>query len=362
MKRGKLFTCYAAAALGVAALAIWAIARSFKSGDPPQNDMPVDQRVRATTIESAIERLNQHYVFPEIAATVARDLRSRLERGEFDTVTSAETFAQRLTDTLRRETHDAHIEVRYIEKPIPEQAPDQPESSGQQAAEQLQQLRLNYGFSGFTRLRGNIGLVDVRFFGRPPHAARRVAALMALLADTGALIVDLRRCGGGDPETVMHFASYLYDRPTHLNDIYWRDENRTEERWTAEAVSGQRFGESRKLYLLTSRDTFSGCEDLAYALKNNGRATLVGETTGGGAHAGSPHRLGPHFMMFVPSGRPINPITKTDWEGVGVTPDVAVDAKRALDVAHIAALKAMAAVERDARWKQQLLAQVKEME
>jgi C-terminal processing protease CtpA/Prc len=159
----------------------------------------------------------------------------------------------------------------------------------------------------------------------------------------------------------MAFASYLFDRPTHLNDVYWREENRTERRWTKAQVAGHRYGQERKVYLLTSGDTFSGCEDLAYALKNNRRATLIGEETGGGAHAGDPHRLSAHFMMFVPSGRPINPITHTDWEGVGVAPDVSTSAADALVVAQIVALKAVLASEADVEWKAKLQERVSEL-
>ncbi len=185
---------------------------------------------------------------------------------------------------------------------------------------------------------------------------------MALLADTKALIIDLRRCGGGDPETVMQVASYLYNRRTHLNDIYWRDEGRIEERWTADTVAGKPYGQARRIYLLTSGDTFSGGEDFAYALKNSGRATLVGETTGGGANAGSPRRLGAHFMMFVPTGRPISPVTHSNWEGVGVTPDLAVAADDALEVAHLAVVKELLATETDPRWKDILQSTLAELD
>lgn len=119
-------------------------------------------------------------------------------------------------------------------------------------------------------------------------------------------------------------------------------------------MPGQRYGEARKLYLLTGADTFSGCEDFAYALKYSGRATLIGKKTGGGAHAGSPQRLGAHFAMFVPSGRPINPVTHSNWEGTGVAPDVEVTEDEALAAAEIAALKHLIAAETDADWKQRL--------
>jgi len=349
--------------IGLVALAIigitgiagyrWLGMLQSQSTEPPQNDMTVDLATRNDVIEAAIANLNGAYVFPETATAMEKQLRARQARGAFDAVSSAQQFADVLTDVLQDESHDKHLVVRYFEKPIPEQANDKDDSPDGEA-ELLHQRRLNFGIENVGRFRGNIGYIDLHSFGRPKLVAERIAATMQLLADTNALIVDLRKCGGGDPDTVMLFASYLFDHRTQLNDIYFRDENRTEERWTTDAVQGKKYGETRKVYLLTSSDTFSGCEDFAYALKNIGRATLIGETTGGGAHAGSPTRLSLHFMMFVPSGRPISPITHTDWEGIGVTPNVPVSPKRALDEAQVAALKELIAIEPDVEWKRRL--------
>jgi C-terminal processing protease CtpA/Prc len=128
-------------------------------------------------------------------------------------------------------------------------------------------------------------------------------------------------------------------------------------------ASGVRAGASRrKRSGIPSGHTFSGCEDFAYALKNNQRATVVGETTGGGAHAGSPHRLDAHFMNFVPSGRPISPVTHGDWEGVGVLPDIRTSAKNALDVAQVALLKQLLVAEKDPVWQQKLKSRIHELE
>lgn len=352
-----------AAVVGAAVLGVLAMLHfPGEAGGPAENDRTVAAAERNAVLESAMAQLTRHYVSVEKAAAVEVQLRQLMQRGAFDDVSSAQQFARRLTETLQQQTADRHIEVRYSEKEIVEAAAGTEDAARDEAAERLQQLRLNFGFAGFTRLRGNIGYIDLHAFGRPSGAAPRIAAIMALLADTGALIVDLRRCGGGDPDTVMLFASYLFDKPTHLNDIYWRDENRTEERWTSAKVPGQRYGESRTLYLLTGAETFSGCEDLAYALKYSGRATLIGKTTGGGAHAGSPQRLGAHFAMFVPAGRPINPVTHANWEGVGVAPDVAVAEDDALDTAQIAALKQLIAAEADAEWKQRLQRRLADLE
>jgi hypothetical protein len=357
----RIAAAAATCALCVVGAAVYGVAAHGRGG-PPQKDMTVDEATRNEVLEGAIANLNRAYVFPEKAALIEKQLREKMQHGDFGAVTSAEQFADVLTDTLQRETRDKHLEVRYYEKTVPALAPGQDQSAEEQAEEFFNQQRLNFGFENVGRLKANIGYIDLHAFARPQNVVERLAAAMTLLADTKALIVDLRRCGGGDPDTVMLFASYLFDKPTHLNDIYFRDENRTEVRWTSETVPGKRYGEARKVYLLTSSDTFSGCEDFAYALKNARRATLVGETTGGGAHAGSPRRLSAHFMMFVPSGLPKNPVTHTDWEGVGVAPDIETSAKNALNTAHVAVLKELLGVETDSRWTEILRSTLADIE
>lgn len=339
-----------AGAIGVTAFSLLADGHQ----GPPQKDMTIDESVRKEAIDRAVVLLDTDYVFPDQGTAIGTRLKERLAIGEFDRMTSAEDFAQALTDALQADSRDKHLGVRYFEKDVPQRADENEPTPEEKADELAQDTHFNFGISGFSRLKGNIGLIDLKHFGRPEKTAGRIAALMALAADTGGLIIDLRQCEGGDPDTVMQFASYLFDHRTHLNDIYFRDENRTEERWTDDHVAGPKYGEARRIYLLTGADTFSGCEDFAYAMKYSGRATLVGATTGGGAHAGSPHRLGAHFMMFVPSGRPINPVTHTDWEGVGVVPDVKVSEKSALDVAQVTLLKDLIARETDQDWKRRL--------
>lgn len=348
-----------AGVLGAGVLAAFGLPGRGDHG-PPQRDMSIDAATRKTVVDGVVAKLDAFYMFPDKGRALGRQLQAHAAAGEFDRLTSAEALAEALTKTLQDDADDRHLEVRYFEKPLSE-ASDSGRPAEEEAAELRHEKRLNYGVAGFERLHGNVGYLDIHAFGRPKEQAdARYTAAMDMLADTDALIVDLRRCGGGDPESVMLFASRFFDKPTHLNDVYWRDENRIEARWTDPQVAGKRYGEARKVYLLTSEDTFSGCEDFAYALKNAGRATLVGETTGGGAHAGAAHRIDPHFMVFVPSGRPISPVTHTDWEGVGVTPDIAVPAKRAQEVAYIAALEALIASETDADWKAALQEQLEE--
>ena len=138
---------------------------------------------------------------------------------------------------------------------------------------------------------------------------------------------------------VALISSYLFgDKPVHLNDLYWRKGDKTDEFWTKPELAKIKFAD-KDIYVLTSNRTFSGAEEFSYNLKNLKRATIIGETTGGGAHPGGMVRLGDHFGVFIPSGRAINPVSKTNWEGTGVEPDIKVPKEQALKVAYLMALK-----------------------
>lgn len=200
-------------------------------------------------------------------------------------------------------------------------------------------------FGRTERLAGDIAYVEILSFGFPPEAVREEASrIMSAAADAKALILDLRANGGGSPFTVALVASYVFGAdPVHLNSLYFRPADRTDDFYTDPRVTGTRFGPTKPVYVLTSSRTFSGAEEFAYDLQTRKRATIVGETTGGGANPGGPVPLPYGLTLFVPTGRAINPITKTNWEGVGVKPDVAVDANSGLDVAHPLAQQALAA-------------------
>lgn len=122
-----------------------------------------------------------------------------------------------------------------------------------------------------------------------------------------------------------------------MNDLYWRKGDRTDEFWTKPESAKLKFP-SKDIYVLTSNYTFSGAEEFSFNLKNLKRATIIGETTGGGAHPGGMVRLHDHFSAFVPVGRAINPISKTNWEGTGVEPDIKVPKEQALKTAYLMAL------------------------
>jgi retinol-binding protein 3 len=297
----------------------------------------IDAATRARVIDGAIAKLNESYVFPDIAKKMSDDVRVRQKRGEYDSVTDGDAFAKLLTDNFREVSRDKHLRVDFS----PAKMPDRPE--GAPSADEVAQFRkelehMNCGFDKVEILSGNLGYVKFDMFGDPEICGPTATAAMNFLANTDAVIFDLRENGGGDPKMVAFVCSYLFSKRTHLNDLWTRKTNHTEEFWTSPDVPGKKL-DGKPAFVLTSGRTFSGAEEFTYNLKNLKRATIIGETTGGGAHPVSGHRIDDHFMIGVPFARAINPITKTNWEGTGVEPDVKVPAPDALSTAQKLALE-----------------------
>src|SRR5215510_3804420 len=306
---------------------------------PEQADLTIDAATRTQVIDGILKRLNDSYVFPEVAKKMEQSIRERVAKKEYDQITSAKQFATTLTNDLQAVSHDKHLRVRYSFESIPERAPRQEPTAAEREQRKRALTWMNHGFGKVERLPGNIGYLEFFNFADEVLGADTVAAAMNFINGTDALIIDMRKNGGGNPAMVALVCSYLFGpEPVHLNDLYWREGNKTDEFWTKKELSGKRYL-NKDVYVLTSKRTFSGAEEFTYNLKNLKRATIVGETTGGGAHPGGGFRINEHFGMFVPTGRAINPITKTNWEGTGVTPDVAVPADQALLVARVMALK-----------------------
>ena len=312
---------------------------SIGYAQPEQPDLTIDAAMRTQVIDGILKRLNDSYVFPEVAKRMEESIRDRVAKKEYDQITSAKEFATTLTKDLQAVSNDKHLRVRYSHQPILERGPRREPTAAEREQRQRDLTWMNHGFTKVERLRGNVGYLEFNHFADEELGAETVASAMNFLNGTDALIIDLRGNGGGNPAMVALICSYLFGpEPVHLNDLYWREGNRTEEFWTRKDVAGKRYL-NKDVYVLTSKRTFSGAEEFTYNLKNLKRATIIGETTGGGAHPGGGFRISEHFGMFVPTGRAISPITKTNWEGTGVTPDISVPADQALLVARITALK-----------------------
>lgn len=313
---------------------------------PNQRDRTIDSAERRAVIDGVLERLKRLYVFPDTAVAMERAVRARQRRGEYDRVTRGREFAESLTVHLQAVSRDRHLRVRYSAEPIPERSKRDDADPQERARERAFGRWVNFGFDRVERLAGNVGYLELRTFAFDEADIAEIenvaAAAFAYLANTDALLIDLRRNGGGSPHIVAQVSSYLFGPDSvHLNSLYWRPDDRTERFFTRREITGPRYGPQRPVYVLTSRNTFSGAEEFAYNLQALRRATIVGDTTGGGAHPGGMQRVTEHFGVWVPTGRAINPITKTNWERVGVRPDVAVASDQALRTAHLLALRVL---------------------
>lgn len=281
-------------------------------------------------ISRSRELLVDHYVFPDVATKLTEVLTQAEAAGRYRDVTEPAELSALVTEDLQSINQDKHLRLLFHA----EEQPDLPSHELMIAEARRDAKRGMHGISRVERLDGNIAVLGLARLNPPFISGEEVAAAMTLVADTDGLIIDLRQCSGGSPETVALICTYLFgDEPVHLNDMYFREGDRTEQSWTLPLVPGKRFGPDKPICVLTSNSTFSAGEELSYDLQQLGRATLVGETTRGAAHPRVGFRLHPNLELSVPTGRSINPVSGTNWEGVGVVPGVAVAAEDALETA-----------------------------
>ncbi len=287
---------------------------------------------KAAVIEATALHLETDYIeADQIGIEAARLLRSAYEDGNFDSAATGEAFADELTDLLRALTGDGHLGMEYSADTI-EASDEGTEAFNADQAERYYGSHINYGVFRAERLDGNVGLLDLRVFPPLDMGGETIAAAMTMLADTDALIIDLRRNGGGIGDTADFVASYLFASERQpLTGLYDKPSDTLTQSFTHPFVPGKRFGPEKPVYVLMSSRTFSAAEALAYNLQALGRATIVGETSGGGAHPFENVPVHPQFVLASVTAKSVNPITGSNWQFVGVKPDIETPSADALN-------------------------------
>jgi tetratricopeptide (TPR) repeat protein len=297
----------------------------------------INEEFKKSTIERMSMMINDFYVFPDVAKKSTEHLKKQYEKGFFNAHNDVKSFADALTKEVQSINNDKHM--RIIPALARTRQADNEEGFINAHLKAGIKQETNGGFKEVKKLEGNIGYLDIRFFPPLNDAAPIADAYMKLLSNSDAIIIDLRKNGGGSPDMVNYLCSYFFDKKIHLNSIYKRRGDKTEEYWTKEHVNGRKLPEV-PLFILSSNYTFSGAEEFSYNMQTQKRATLIGETTGGGANPGGVMLINEKLEIFIPDGKAINPVTGTNWEGKGVEPEIKTTATDAFDKALELAAKA----------------------
>jgi len=308
---------------------------------PPDQDETIDAEIQAEMIDSITATINRIYVYPDMAEKMEQHIREKFKNGEYKDITSAMQFTVKLTEDLREICHDRHLGVRFmvLDKEQQKMLTDTILTEKQRQKQYEEYAYNNFAFKRLEHLPGNIGYIDLHGFNDAYYGGQTAIAAMNFFANVDALIIDLRENGGGSPSMIQLISSYFFEDPVHLNSFYIRERDTIQQFWTQAYVQGKRLTDV-DLYILTSSYTFSAAEEFTYNLKNLERATIIGETTGGGAHPVSSFYFeNLNLGVRVPFGKAINPISGTNWEGVGIEPDIQTSKENALEVARLEAMK-----------------------
>jgi C-terminal processing protease CtpA/Prc len=332
----------AAILLAILCLAGSSLPSLARAQEPPAKPPALDAKTRAEVVQKVGELLVKSYIFPDKAKDMQALLNKKLKGGEYDKVEEVNLFARTLTQDLRGVSKDRHIRVTYGPEMVKRISSRNSQSDAERERERKESIererRGNFGFHKVELFDGNIGYLDLRFFSGRREAGETAVAAMNFLANADAVIIDLRQNGGGSPAMIQLISTYFLNDYTHLNSFENRGEDTLQQFWSLPYVPGKPMFDT-DLYILTSQRTFSAAEEFTYNLKNLKRATIVGETTGGGAHPGGSQIVNDDFLVWVPTGRAVNPITKTNWEGTGIEPHISVKQEKALDKARAIALE-----------------------
>lgn len=289
---------------------------------------------KATVIADITQKVKDYYIDKEAYQKVDSLFQSDLKKGTY-TPLNKEDFAKLLAQKLRTNVKDKHFSVRYLENHSPEKLVDEEEK---ERLNDFHNSLENFGFESVQRLEGNIGYINFKGFASPKSSASTLAAAMNFVANTNALIIDLRENQGGDAAMVLLFCSYFFDKETELYTTYYRHEDKTVTSSTQSNVSGSKYLH-KKVYILTGKGTFSAAEALAYFLQQHKLAEVIGETTAGAANPVEHFLIQNQYLLLVPAGKVSCSINHKNWEHVGVMPNQVVATKDALKATHVKILK-----------------------
>jgi len=319
------------------AIVIFCLIKSAANAQQPAFPPKLIAAERNEVIDTLLAKLNAIYVYEDMAKKMSEAIRQHQKHHDYDTITDRAVFAGRLTTDLQAVSKDGHLGVDYSATPVTNETPGAP------SQEVVNKFRLtwarnNFNFKKVEHLDGNIGLLQLDTFFPADWIKDIAAGSFTFLSNSDAIIIDLRNNHGFAPDGVNLIESYFFNDETHMADQYDRDAKTLRQYWTSATVAGAKLA-NKDVYVLVSKNTFSAPESFAYDMQALGRAKVIGEVTGGGAHGTKPFTIGKYFIAAIPFSYAVNPVTHTDWEGKGIQPDIKVPADEALLTAQMMAIR-----------------------
>lgn len=301
-------------------------------------EMILTNEYKKGVIEKLSILINDFYIYPDVAKKTSKHINTQFEAGYFNQYEDNQTFAKALTEEVQSVNKDKHMRI-MANKPY--KAPENSlERKAEKRMDQINNYRsYNHGFQELRLLEGNVAYLDIRGFAEMDRAKEIADAYMKLMSQVDAVIIDLSKNGGGSPHMVQYLCSYFFDQKLHLNSLYYREGDRTEEYWTLEEVGSRKMADV-PLFIVIGEETFSGAEEFSYNMQTQKRAILIGQTSGGAANPGGTRGINENLAVFIPTGRAINPITNTNWENTGVIPDIKTTKGKTFEQVHALAKKA----------------------
>lgn len=296
----------------------------------------ITEKEKKEIVDKAFVLLKENYIFPDKVAPMEKALRKKISEGYYAQFSNTNDFLKNLNHDMETLVNDRHVNIFFDSirvKQIRAEAKgtySQPSFS----PEFLKRARYeNNMVRKVERLDGNIGYLKLDMFVDSRISKPTLLAAMTFLSNSDALIIDLRQNGGGNANTVSFLMSYFLSDSTLVSQFTSRLTKTTTNVYIERDEEVKKFASNIPLYVLVSKRTSSAAEAFAYQLQAFKRAVVVGDTTNGEANPGYGFALNDNLWMMIPTSVNVNAITKTNWQGTGVLPDIVIKSENALNTA-----------------------------
>jgi retinol-binding protein 3 len=322
-----------------------------------QEAVLIDAKTKKEVVTKVAQLMKEKYVFADIGEKMAKYIQQQQKKRTYDSYSELKPFCAKLTSDLREISNDKHLFVFYS----PEEAYQVKAYNKMLPEEEIKKVKErdyeidkkgNFGFKKVEILDGNIGYLEIKYCSDTDILEEALNGAMKFLSNSDAIIIDMRDNGGGEMSSLLQ-SYFLPAKKILLGSANCRDASQNKQSWSMPDIPGKHLLDI-ELYILTNSKTFSAAEGFTYTMQKLKRAVVVGETTKGGAHPIDVFIVKGDILTQIAICESCNPITKSNWEGTGVKPDIEAKSEDALHVAQVTALEHILKKTTDPEYKDEI--------